>query len=362
MRLSLKRRRDADPEPQQPQQRRHPEPPAKVAEYEPVESADPLAEIAELMSANRANPDPATEKRIVQLRHEAFAQLERGVTPPGPQARPGAALPTPDGLPEVDASELTADSLRDGIVGGGSLLIRGLVDPERAERMRAGIDRTFEQRDALMQGASVAETTPWFDPFAPSPDYPPDAAQWNRMKLGGHAVWAPDSPRMMFELLDAFDETGLTGLVTDYLGERPALSMNKSVLRRVSPESGTDWHQDGAFLGGGIRTCNVWIALSRCGDVAPGLDIVARRYDEIVETGTEGAVFPWAVSPQMVEETREGAAIARPVFEAGDALLFDHYCLHRTAVDPAMTEDRYATETWCFSPSVYPDKTVPLVL
>jgi hypothetical protein len=211
-------------------------------------------------------------------------------------------------------------------------------------------------------GGDSSGTAPWFDPFAPSPDYFLDPAQWNRMVKGGHAVWAPDSPRMMFELLDAFDQTGLTAVVTEYLGERPALSMNKSVLRRVSPESGTDWHQDGAFLGEGIRTCNVWIALSRCGDVAPGLDIVARRYEEIVETGTEGAVFPWAVSPQMVEQTREGAEIARPVFEAGDALLFDHNCLHRTAVDPAMTEDRYATETWCFAPSVYPDKTVPLVL
>jgi len=364
MRLSLKRRKhEAEPAPaQQTAPRSHPEPPANLPAYEPLESADPLAEVAELMTANRAAADPATEKRIVRLRHEAFAQLERDGELPPLGERPGVELPTPDGLPEVDAKDLSADALRDGILGGGSLLIRGLVDPGRAERMRAGIDRTFELRDAFMQGAAIAETTPWFDPFAPSPDYPPDAAQWNRMKIGGHAVWAPDSPRMMFELTDAFEATGLTAAVTEYLGERPALSMNKSVLRRVSPESGTDWHQDGAFLGKGIRTCNVWIALSRCGDVAPGLDIVARRYEEIVATGTEGAVFPWAVSPQVVEETRDGAAIARPVFEAGDALLFDHYCLHRTAVDPAMTADRYATETWCFAPSVYPDKTVPLVL
>lgn len=364
MRLSLKRRKQGVEQPPEQKPRRvHPEPPAIVPEYVPVESADPLAEIAELMAANRTAPDPATEKRIVQLRHEAFAQLGGNGVAAGAETQPPEnELPRPDGLPEVNADELSAEAIRDGILGGGSLLIRGLIDPERAERMRHGIDRTFELRDALMQGADVAETTPWFDPFAPGPDYPPDAAQWNRMKLGGHAVWAPDSPRMMFELIDAFDEAGLTRVVTEYLGERPALSMNKSVLRRVSPESGTDWHQDGAFLGKGIRTCNVWIALSRCGDVAPGLDIVGRRYDEIVATGTEGAVFPWAVSPQVVEETREGAEVARPVFEAGDALLFDHYCLHRTAVDPAMTEDRYATETWCFAPSVYPEKTVPLVL
>ena len=343
---------------------RPPEPPDYVPEYEPVTSDDPLAEIDRLMTANRTSSDPAVEKRIVQLRHEAFAQLDRSEPAPSPSESEGPTheLPKPDGLPEVHASELSAGSIRDGILGGGSLLIRGLLDGERAERMREGIDQTFAMRDALLQGADAAETTPWFDPFAPSPDYPPDAAQWNRMKIGGHAVWAPDSPRMMFELLDAFDQSGLSELISEYLGERPALSMNKSVLRRVSPDSGTDWHQDGAFLGRGIRTCNVWIALSRCGDVAPGLDIVSRRYEEIVETGTEGAVFPWAVSPAKVDESRRGAPIARPTFNAGDAVLFDHLCLHRTGVGPGMSQDRYATETWCFAPSVYPDKTVPLVL
>jgi hypothetical protein len=360
MRLSFKR-----PKPKAATPAAHaPTPPANLPDYEPIVSEDPLAEIEELMSANRASSDPAVEKRIVQLRHEAFAQLDRAATDSSQveDGRPTSDLPKPDGLPEVDAADLTTDSIRDGILGGGSLLIRGLLDSERAQRMRDGIDETFAMRDALLQGADASETTPWFDPFAPSPDYQLDAAQWNRMKLGGHAVWAPDSPRMMFELLDAFEQAGLRSLISDYLGERPALSMNKSVLRRVSPASGTDWHQDGAFLGRGIRTCNVWIALSRCGDVAPGLDIISRRYDEIIETGTEGAVFPWAVSPAKVEESRQGAPIARPTFEPGDAVLFDHFCLHRTAVGEGMTEDRYATETWCFAPSVYPDETVPLVL
>ena len=43
----------------------------------------------------------------------------------------------------------------------------------------------------------------------------------------------------------------------------------------------------------------------------------------------------------------------RPVFEAGDALLFDHLFLHRTAVDPGMTRDRYAVEAWFLAPSTY---------
>ena len=38
----------------------------------------------------------------------------------------------------------------------------------------------------------------------------------------------------MFDLIDLFDRTGLRGIVTDYLGERAAMSMNKSTLRRAT--------------------------------------------------------------------------------------------------------------------------------
>ena len=45
---------------------------------------------------------------------------------------------------------------------------------------------------------------------------------------------------------------------------------------------------------------------------------------------------------------------SRRPFRAGDALLFDHLLLHRTAVGPGMTRERYAMETWLFAPSVVP--------
>ena len=75
------------------------------------------------------------------------------------------------------------------------------------------------------------------------------------------------------------------------------LSANKCTLRRVPLTSNTDWHQDGAFLGRGIRALNVWVALTHCGVDAPGMDLLPRRLDHIVETGTGGAIFDWAVGP-----------------------------------------------------------------
>lgn len=107
---------------------------------------------------------------------------------------------------------------------------------------------------------------------------------------------------------------------------------------------------------------NIWLALSDCGRDAPGMDLVTRRLDGIVETGSAGARFDWSVSPRTVAELLDGDQPIRPAFQAGDVLFFDELFLHQTANSPEMTLDRYAVETWCFGPSSYPDKQVPLVL
>lgn len=167
---------------------------------------------------------------------------------------------------------------------------------------------------------------------------------------------------MLAELVETLDSVGLSRAIHGYLGERPVLSVNKCTLRRVPLDTKhANWHQDGAFLGEGIRSVNVWMALSHCGDVAPGLDIVPRRLEQVVETGTDGATFPWTVGPGVVERVSVGAPVCRPIFEPGDVLVFDDLFLHRTAVDDAMTNERYAVETWFFAPSAYPSGQIPLV-
>lgn len=92
------------------------------------------------------------------------------------------------------------------------------------------------------------------------------------------------------------------------------------------------------------------------------MDVVPRRLDGIVETGTAGARFDWSVSAERVREVLDGEAFLRPEFQAGDLLLFDELFLHRTADSEGMSRDRHAVETWCFGRSAYPDKQVPLVL
>ena len=89
---------------------------------------------------------------------------------------------------------------------------------------------------------------------------------------------------------------GADRLVRDYFAEPPMMLAKKVVLRRVPPREMTTggWHQDGAFMGVGIRSLNIWLALSHCGDDAPGLDVVGRRFDELVEMGGEGTFNAWA--------------------------------------------------------------------
>jgi hypothetical protein len=81
----------------------------------------------------------------------------------------------------------------------------------------------------------------------------------------------------------------------------------------------------------------------------------------LVETGSHGALFDWAVGDGLADELAIDAPVIRPVFNAGDALLFDDLLLHRTGISPGMDTNRYALEHWFFSPSHYPAEQLPIL-
>lgn len=64
-------------------------------------------------------------------------------------------------------------------------------------------------------------------------------------------------------------------------------------------------------------------------------------------------------SPSFPEPAGD-AGIVRPIFNPGDALLFDELFMHETGSDPSMPNPRYAIESWFFGASVFPDIYVPL--
>jgi hypothetical protein len=319
-----------------------------------------LLEAIELLTrANGEQADATLEYRLVSLRRRAFAALEaRSKFANWPPA-PSRAEYSEGVVPSVDAAELTAEVLRRHILTEGCLHVRGVADSSTVQSLAAGIDRALDEWGSLKRPYLTATGSPWFDPLAI--DEPERSGLGRTWVTNSGGLLTADSPRMLFALLDTLEGAGLRDVARDYLGERPALSANKCTIRRVPVDTNADWHQDGAFLGKGIRALNIWLALDDCGRDAPGLDIVPRRLDHIVETGTHGSYFDWAVGPDLVPIAAGATPVVRPEFAAGDALLFDDLMLHCTATDPSMTRSRHAIETWCFAPSAYPSGHVPIV-
>jgi hypothetical protein len=326
-----------------------------------VAGGRPLDAIDVLRLANREESDPTLERRLAQVRHAAFAHLDpHSSFDHWPVPVSDLDAESPAYVPEIAATELDAEVVRRNILAHGSVRVRGLLDRHQVATFVAGIDTALAVRDdEPAAGATKYQDQSW---YAALPVRAEQAKLLGRHWVAGSGgVLAADSPRLLFELFETYECAGLRWVVTDYLGERPVLSANKCTLRRVPLTASTDWHQDGAFLGRGIRALNIWIALSDCGVDAPGLDLLPRRLDHIVETGTGGAYFDWAVGPAVAERLASDAPIARPEFKAGDAVMFDDMCLHRTAIEPTMTRRRYAIESWFFAPTSYPDGQVPLV-
>jgi hypothetical protein len=324
-----------------------------------AEAQEPAAlrqEIAELSAENRRRPDRATERRLLELRHDAgIAEMRRG-------SRTGEfAAPEPEALqfegpvPVVAAEALTPGNLRAGILRSGCVLVRELIPSSEATRFAQEIEQGWRARDRLREAGGEADG--YYEEL-------PQKVGVEVLRLWiekGCGLLAADSPRLFFQMIELFERADLVRLVAGYLGETPLISLHKSTLRKADPAVSGAWHQDGRFLGD-VRALNLWLALSRCGEDAPGLDILPRRLRTYLPTGTDDAPLDWTISQRQVDEAVGKDAIVRPVFEPGDALLFDEWFLHQTATDPAMTQPRYAIESWFFGVSQFPQDYAPLAV
>jgi len=359
--------------------RANPEAPRALAHAEQLFAAgDVRGAIDALTVANRAARDARLERALVRVRRDGCRLL----APSRGRATPVAT--TPDGpgdgrVVEVDRASMTVGALRTGLDRSGCLLVRGLVPTGNVEELTAGIDAALEAHDVADAGGEVDPG--WYHAFTMpdrvttadvgdavdtdhseslQPNHIPERLRRKFIRSTG-GLWTAYSPHMLFELFEVVDEVGIGSLMTEFFGERPFLSANKCTLRRVPPDAGLGgWHQDGAFLGDYVGAFNLWVALTRCGRDAPGMDLVPRRFDHVLKSD-DAADFDWSLSDQAVRRAAGDTPIVRPEFEAGDALLFDHLLVHRTAATPDMKRERHAIEAWFFAPSAYPKGQLPLV-
>ncbi|CAB4883313.1 unannotated protein [freshwater metagenome] len=317
------------------------------------------AEIDRLTAQNRLSREPETERRLLQLRHMAGMRLVRGGRGADFVAPDYDALPPqrPDGLIELQAREVTPGLIRAALLRDGALIVRGLVPREDALRLADGIEHAVAARDQAEDEGRPDEAV--YREFAPERPYPPIVTrEWIRE---GGGVLGADCPGLAFELQELFINAGVPALAAGYLGEPAVFSVDKTTLRKATPDIPGGWHQDGKFMGD-VRALNLWLSLSRCGDVAPGLDLVARRFEGMVATQTEEAILDYQVSQALAEQAAGDRPIIRPIFEPGDAVFFDEMNLHKTGSDPAMPNPRFAVENWFFGPSGFPEAYVPVAV
>jgi hypothetical protein len=330
-----------------------------------VDQGDYRSAIALLETGGRYDDD-ALAQRLIELRIQAYPKIEwpepHNNWPPTHDNR----FASVQGFPEIEFGELDAGALKAGILGKGGLIVRGLMGSERIEEMRENIDRVLQARMECGGEEAGVDSNPWYRRSSSVKGGPAQFRGGQRYTNVG-SVWSVDSPPTTFQLIEYYREIGLPQLLTEYFEESPVLSVRKWVVRCAAPNNGASsgWHQDGYFLGDAtaIRTANLWIALTDCGGDAdaPGLEIIAGGERKIHETGTRGSPFDWTVGPELVEEIAQTNPVQCPRFNAGDALFFDHYNLHRTGFGVDHTKNRYAIESWFFAGSTAPLKQQPVV-
>ena len=121
-----------------------------------------LPAIDSLTQANSANPSPAVEARLIELRHEALFHLApKSSFPAWPPATTNLFSDVV-GIPEINRSELNVEKLRSAILNNGSLIVRNLITPSEAQAAIDDVNISFEKYDAAIDGKPLEESAPWF--------------------------------------------------------------------------------------------------------------------------------------------------------------------------------------------------------
>jgi hypothetical protein len=290
------------------------------------------AEIATLSEQNRAHADGALEARLVALRRQAGDALRQAAgelqAPAWPDAFPGCTS-----LPEVSGAELDAASLGGALLHHGGLLVRGLYNEGQLQHLR---------QLAVQQEAADRE------------DHSP---------LG-------TSPHTLFELLEAYRDSGLLAALSGYLDGQPLMFAERAKLRQHRAEThkfaAIPWHQDASFFGRQSWAVNCWAAVTPCGEGNPGLGIIPRRTDRYHGWDPADGRAPLDYGNAMPDEELvrlcDGHPAVEVVLQPGDALLFDEMTVHRTNSRPWRLEQQIVTISWFFRASGFPDWGTPLAV
>lgn len=313
-----------------------------------------------LLTRNAGRNRAALERALVDL-------LLDGETETGTGRRERAAATdvltvAPGEIPEVPAAGFSAGVLREAIGKAGHLIVRGLFAGGDVARLRDCVDHALGSRyESTSNERAPSDDDPWYYPSPKFPGIHESYSQLAHRKTFARtgSMMVVDSPRGTSATLAFFRRYGMKSLLRDYFGEPGVIATRKWTFRLVEAKQikrnwiGGGWHQDGQFMGAGVDALNLWAPLSDCGDGtdAPGIALLPRRFNEVLEFGTHGANVDWMVGPELVKELARDTPVVTPHFEPGDALFFDQFSLHRSGHVPGKRRNRYALESWFYSHS-----------
>lgn len=262
------------------------------------------------------------------------------------------------GIPMVNSSDFSVDVLRDAMRSIGVLLVRNLIDPDVCDRLIKQIDLILDIREKPEQNPASCRNPP----TNLAELFTQEDLNYSRMYLAdADSAMSIESAGTAETLLDLYADLGLRQLIKSYFEEEPCVSAKKWVLRRIAkPNVEAGWHQDGSFMGENISSLNMWLPLNRCGanSGAPGLEILPKRLSEIYAS-KQGA-FEWSADSASVHSWFSDHLPVCPEFQAGDALFFDHFNLHRTQYYGTFDRSRYAIETWFFGENSFPKNQIAM--
>ena len=227
------------------------------------------------------------------------------------------------------ASQLDVGECAEALRGNGTALMRGVVPQDLFPPMINDVEGYFRW---LTNGERIQEASLYASYgnifFATVADFGERAL----MELVYHVTRAP-----MSEALYAFFGTDRVSL---FLGYSFIRRHWRTDVRSISP-----FHQDSEAVPVPAPMLTCWIPFNTCGVHAPGLEVVAARVNAALPiTDSPATNHARTEIDASVVKRHFGDRLWHPEFDAGDAMLFDSKCVHRTHVTPVMSGVRYSVE------------------
>ena len=228
------------------------------------------------------------------------------------------------GLPEISRNALTLEHVASGVLRHGALLVRGFLSNGQVEELRRFLDLGSSR---LTHGLDGTDT----------------------------------QASMLDALIAGYEQTGLLALAESYIGERPVGIPERTVVKRNERTRGLPWHQDSSFYRGKCGALNFWTALTPCGEQCPGLSVIPRRFETVIDP-EQLAVTPSKRMMTVAERLEKDEGAISPVLGPGDALIFDEMTVHRTSARHWDVPSRDVAITWFLAPSRFPIGFEPIAL